>query len=85
MSEVQKDLEDLSAGIGQFLKNPIFKDFVLNFMSKLARLVLTPLIELGLKKSLWTPGYTPADRLTSQGVLHYPCTVPVYKLLFISQ
>ncbi len=34
---------------------------------------------------VWTPGYTPADRLTSWGVLHYPCTVPVYKLLYISQ
>jgi hypothetical protein len=28
--------------------------------------------------ALWTPGYTPTDRLTSWGVLHYPCTVPVY-------
>ena len=35
--------------------------------------------------ALWTPGYTPTDRLTSWGILHHPCTVPVYKLLFISQ
>jgi hypothetical protein len=34
---------------------------------------------------LWRAGYTPADRLTSWGVLHHPFTVPVYKLLFISQ
>ncbi len=34
---------------------------------------------------LWRAGYTPADRLTSWGVLYHPCTVPVYKLLFISQ
>ncbi len=26
------------------------------------------------KRNLWTPGYTPTDRLTSWGVLHYPCT-----------
>jgi hypothetical protein len=35
--------------------------------------------------ALWRAGYTPADRLTSWGVLYHPCTVPVYKLLFISQ
>jgi hypothetical protein len=35
--------------------------------------------------ALWTPGYTPTDHLTSWGVLYHPCTVPVYKLLFISQ
>jgi hypothetical protein len=35
--------------------------------------------------ALWTPGYNPTDRLTSWGVLYHPCTVPVYKLLFISQ
>jgi hypothetical protein len=29
--------------------------------------------------------YIPTDRLTSWDVLHYPCTVPVYKLLFIRQ
>ncbi len=34
---------------------------------------------------LWTPAYTPTDRLTSWGVLHHPCTVSVYKLLFIRQ
>ncbi len=34
---------------------------------------------------LWRAGYTPADRLTSWGVLYHPCTAPVYKLLFISQ
>jgi hypothetical protein len=41
MSEVPKDLEDVSAGIGQFLKNLIYKNFVLNLMSKLARSTLT--------------------------------------------
>jgi hypothetical protein len=35
--------------------------------------------------SLWRAGYTPTDRQTSWGVLHHPCTVPVYKLLFIRQ
>ncbi len=30
---------------------------------------------------LWRAGYTPADRQNSWGVLHHPCTVPVYKLL----
>jgi hypothetical protein len=35
--------------------------------------------------ALWTPAYTPTDRLTSWGVLYHPCTVPVYKLLFIRQ
>jgi hypothetical protein len=34
---------------------------------------------------VWTPDYTPTDRLTSWGVLYHPCTVPVNKLLFISQ
>jgi hypothetical protein len=34
---------------------------------------------------VWTPAYIPTDRLTSWGVLHHPCTVPVYKLLFIRQ
>jgi hypothetical protein len=32
-------------------------------------------------RGLWTPAYTPTDRLTSWGVLYHPCTVPVYKLL----
>jgi hypothetical protein len=30
VSEVQKDLEDISAGIGQLKKNLIYKNFVLN-------------------------------------------------------
>jgi hypothetical protein len=34
---------------------------------------------------VWRAGYTPADRQTSGGVLHHPCTVPVYKLLLIRQ
>jgi hypothetical protein len=34
---------------------------------------------------VWRVGYTPADRLTSWGVLYHPCTLPVYKLLFTSQ
>jgi hypothetical protein len=34
---------------------------------------------------LWTPAHTPTDRLTSLGLLYHPCTVPVYKLLFIRQ
>ncbi len=34
---------------------------------------------------VWTPAYTPTDRLTSWGVLHHPCTVHVCKLLFIRQ
>jgi hypothetical protein len=34
---------------------------------------------------VWTPAYTPTDRLTSWDVLIHPCTVPVYKLLFIKQ
>ncbi len=34
-------------------------------------------------EALWTPAYTPADRLTSWGVLYHPCTVPVYKLLCV--
>jgi hypothetical protein len=36
-------------------------------------------------RTVWTPAYTPTDRLTSWGVLYHPCTVPVYKLLFIRQ
>jgi hypothetical protein len=35
--------------------------------------------------ALWTPAYIPTDCLTSWDVLHHPCTVPVYKLLFIRQ
>jgi hypothetical protein len=30
MSEVQKDLQDVSAGKGQFLKNPTYKNFFRN-------------------------------------------------------
>ncbi len=41
MSEVQKDLKDVSTGIGQFLKNPIYKNFVWNLMSKSERSTLT--------------------------------------------
>jgi hypothetical protein len=40
MSEVQKDLEDVSAGKGQ-LKKIINKNFVQNLMSKLLRSTLT--------------------------------------------
>ncbi len=35
--------------------------------------------------ALWRAGYIPTDRQTSWGVLHHPCTVPVYKLLSIRQ
>ncbi len=35
--------------------------------------------------ALWRAGYSPTDRQTSWGVLHHPCIVPVYKLLFIRQ
>jgi hypothetical protein len=41
MSEVQKDLEEVSAGTGQILKNPIYKNFVWNLTSELARSTLT--------------------------------------------
>jgi hypothetical protein len=41
MSEVQKDLEDVSEGIGQIKKNLIYKNFVWNLTSKLARSTLT--------------------------------------------
>jgi hypothetical protein len=42
LSEVQKDSEDVSAGIGKFLKILyISKKFVRNLMSKLARSTLT--------------------------------------------
>jgi hypothetical protein len=41
MSEVHKDLHDVSAGIGQFLKYPIYKNFFRNLMSKLARSTLS--------------------------------------------
>jgi hypothetical protein len=35
--------------------------------------------------ALWTLAYIPTDRQTSWDVLHHPCTVPVFKLLFIRQ
>jgi hypothetical protein len=41
MSEVQKNLGDVFAGIGQFKKNPVYKNFVRNLMSKIARSTLT--------------------------------------------
>jgi hypothetical protein len=40
-SEVQKDSQDVSAGIGQFFKSPIYKNFVRNLTSTLARSTLT--------------------------------------------
>jgi hypothetical protein len=42
MSEVEKDLEDVSAGIGQRKKNPKYKNFVWNLTSKMTRSTLTP-------------------------------------------
>jgi hypothetical protein len=44
--------------------------------------IITP---IGLTGAFHPAGYTPADRQTSWGVLHHPCTVPVHKLLFIRQ
>jgi hypothetical protein len=41
MSEVQKDLEDVSAGIGKIKNNLINKNFVRNLTSKLVRSTLT--------------------------------------------
>ncbi len=41
MSEVQKNSQDISAGIGQFFKNQTHKNFVRNLTSKLARSTLT--------------------------------------------
>jgi hypothetical protein len=41
ISEVQTVLEDVSGGTGQFIKNPICKNFVRNLTSKLARSTLT--------------------------------------------
>jgi hypothetical protein len=41
MSEVKKDWEDVSAGIDNFFLNPIYKNFVRNMTSKLARSTLT--------------------------------------------
>ncbi len=42
MSEIQKDTEEVSAGIGN-LKNLIYKNFVRNLMLKLMRSTLTSL------------------------------------------
>jgi hypothetical protein len=55
MSEVQKDLEDHSSGIGQFLTNPIFKNFVWNLTSKLARSTLTSHGRIRVNKNSWGP------------------------------
>ncbi len=41
VSEVQKDLEDDSAGIGQIKNNLTYKNFVRNLTSKIARSILT--------------------------------------------
>jgi hypothetical protein len=60
MSEVQKDLEDISAGIGQFFKNRIYKNFVRILTSKLARSTLTRLVELGLTVKYFMPIKTDA-------------------------
>jgi hypothetical protein len=49
MSEVHKDSEDVSAGIGIFL-NPIHKNFVKNLTSELARSTLTSLCTILLKE-----------------------------------
>jgi hypothetical protein len=49
VSEVQKDSQDVSAGIGQIKNNLTYKNFVRNLTSKLARSILTSLVELGLK------------------------------------
>jgi hypothetical protein len=32
MSEVQEDLEDVTAGIGKFFKNPMYKNIVRNLI-----------------------------------------------------
>jgi hypothetical protein len=55
MSEVKKDLEDISAGIGQFKKNLIYKNFVWILTSKLARSTLTRLVGLGLTVKYFMP------------------------------
>ncbi len=41
MFKVQKDLEDVSAGMGQIRNNLIYKNIVRNLTSKLARSTLT--------------------------------------------
>jgi hypothetical protein len=41
MSEVQKDLEDVSAGTGQIKNNLMYKNIARNLTSKLARSTLT--------------------------------------------
>jgi hypothetical protein len=49
-----------------------------------SRISMKAVFQLSIAR-VWTHAYIPTDRLTSWDVLHYPCTVPVYKLLFISQ
>jgi hypothetical protein len=49
MSEVQKDSDDISAGIGKFLRNPKYKNFVRNLTSKLTRSTLTSLGRIRVK------------------------------------
>jgi hypothetical protein len=41
LSKVQKDSQNVSAGIGQFKKNLTYKNFVRNLTSNLARSTLT--------------------------------------------
>jgi hypothetical protein len=41
MSDFQKDLEDVSAEIGEIKNNTLYKNFARNLMSKLAKLTLT--------------------------------------------
>jgi hypothetical protein len=53
MSEVQKDLEHVSAGIGIFY--PMRKHFVWNLLSKLVRSTWTLQVQLGLNLS-WDIG-----------------------------
>jgi hypothetical protein len=49
MSDVQKDSQDVSTGIGQFLKIQYIRIFFQNFMSKLARSTLTSLDRIKVK------------------------------------
>jgi hypothetical protein len=57
MSEVQKDLEDVSAGIhvGQFKQNPRYKNFIRNLTSKLARSTLTLPGRIRVKSNMLNP------------------------------
>jgi hypothetical protein len=41
VSEVQKDSDDVSVGLGKLLRNLIYMNFVQNFKSKFARSTLT--------------------------------------------